>query len=297
MEDSRNIIKAIDALTLKAGGEVVDSKNITEAIDNLCTTFTDRVMITYTVGSEGCDFSSLTESIKYAYTVGNCVLRLAPEVFDITSETDISAEGNGLPIGNNIHIIGNKGTIIRCNYTGSDGAVQKAFSVFNAYPSDFIIENVRIEARNVKYCVHDDCNGTTSAYIHKYINCEMYHDSSEALWRTPQCIGGGFGSNAYCEVFGGIYESVPVHYSLTENIGGPYSEDVLNCPISWHQNTRNVNAMNTMSIRNCYLVGENSHIAYGTGPNGNVFLSGNSWSKAPRSYYTSNLYAWNNELR
>lgn len=35
MEDSRNIIKAIDALTLKAGGEVVDSKNITEAIDKL----------------------------------------------------------------------------------------------------------------------------------------------------------------------------------------------------------------------------------------------------------------------
>lgn len=35
MEDSRNIIKAIDALTLKAGGEVVDSKNITEAIDQL----------------------------------------------------------------------------------------------------------------------------------------------------------------------------------------------------------------------------------------------------------------------
>lgn len=35
MEDSRNIIKAIDALTLKAGGEAVDSKNITEAIDHL----------------------------------------------------------------------------------------------------------------------------------------------------------------------------------------------------------------------------------------------------------------------
>lgn len=35
MEDSRNIIKAIDALTLKAGGGVIDSKNITEAIDHL----------------------------------------------------------------------------------------------------------------------------------------------------------------------------------------------------------------------------------------------------------------------
>lgn len=35
MEISRNIVKAIDALTEKAGGEKVDSANINEAIDNL----------------------------------------------------------------------------------------------------------------------------------------------------------------------------------------------------------------------------------------------------------------------
>lgn len=35
MEDSRNIVKAIDALTEKAGGQKVDSANIIEAIDNL----------------------------------------------------------------------------------------------------------------------------------------------------------------------------------------------------------------------------------------------------------------------
>lgn len=35
MEVSRNIVKAIDALTEKAGGQKVDSANINEAIDNL----------------------------------------------------------------------------------------------------------------------------------------------------------------------------------------------------------------------------------------------------------------------
>ena len=35
MEDSRNIVKAIDALTEKVGGQKVDSVNIIEAIDSL----------------------------------------------------------------------------------------------------------------------------------------------------------------------------------------------------------------------------------------------------------------------
>ena len=54
MEDSRNIIKAIDALTLKAGGEVVDSKNITEAIDNLKAVYDQEAIgIDKTLSQEG----------------------------------------------------------------------------------------------------------------------------------------------------------------------------------------------------------------------------------------------------
>lgn len=54
MEDSRNIIKAIDALTLKAGGEEVDSKNITEAIDNLKAVFNQEAIgIDDTLTQEG----------------------------------------------------------------------------------------------------------------------------------------------------------------------------------------------------------------------------------------------------
>lgn len=54
MEDSRNIIKAIDALTLKAGGEVVDSKNITEAIDHLKAVYDQEAIgIDKTLSQEG----------------------------------------------------------------------------------------------------------------------------------------------------------------------------------------------------------------------------------------------------
>lgn len=54
MEDSRNIIKAIDALTLKAGGDPVDSKNITEAIDNLKAVFDQQAIgIDDTLTQEG----------------------------------------------------------------------------------------------------------------------------------------------------------------------------------------------------------------------------------------------------
>jgi hypothetical protein len=251
----------------------------------------------YTVGSTNCDFSSFTQALKFAYNKGNCTLKLMPEVFDITSETDISAEDEGLLIGNGVHIIGKEGTIIRCNYTGGVGEVQRQFSVLKAKPSDYTIENVRIEATNVRYCVHDECGNTNTPYTHKYINCEMYHDSHEALWRTPQCIGGGFGTNGICEIDGGLYECVPSNYSTTNDIGGPYSQDILDCPVSWHQNTANVNAKNILIIKNAYFVGNNSVIKYGTGPNGNVYIFGNSYGKEPEAYYTSNLYKWNNEKR
>lgn len=67
MEDSRNIIKAIDALTLKAGGEVVDSKNITEAIDNLKEVYSQEAIgIDDTLTQEGlaADAKAVGDLIK-----------------------------------------------------------------------------------------------------------------------------------------------------------------------------------------------------------------------------------------
>lgn len=71
MEDSRNIIKAIDALTLKAGGEVVDSKNITEAIDHLKEVFNQEAIgIDDTLTQEGLAADAKAVGDKVASTYG-----------------------------------------------------------------------------------------------------------------------------------------------------------------------------------------------------------------------------------
>ena len=88
MEDSRNIIKAIDALTLKAGGEVVDSKNITEAIDNLRAVYDESAIgIDKTLTQEGVaadakaagDQINSLKSSKYSLDLGN----ILPENADL----------------------------------------------------------------------------------------------------------------------------------------------------------------------------------------------------------------------
>lgn len=257
-----------------------------------------------TVGSSGCDYTKFTDAIKYAYSKGNVTIKLAPEVFDITSETDIANEGSGLPIGNGIKIIGTKGSVIRCNYTGGVRSVQEAFSVLNTSPTDFLIENVRIEAVNVRYCVHDECSYTTTPYTHKYINCDMYHDATGASWHTPQCIGGGHGTNGTIIVDGGIYECVPV---------APMDASTpINVPISWHYNTGNTNAENKLIIKNVYMSGSDAYIQYGgdtaTGgvPKTDVIISGCSMGAEPFNYTdkdapgtvsTARLISFNNEIR
>lgn len=251
----------------------------------------------YTVGTD-CDFPNFKDAVLFAWNTWKCVLRISPETFDITSEVDIENQGSGLPLGKGVHIIGQEGTVIRCNYTGTSGATQRDFSVFSGNPTDYIIENLRIEATNVRYCVHDECSGTSTPYIHKYINCEMYHDSSSALWRTPQCIGGGFGENGLCVIDGGIYESVPTNYSTTNDIGGPYSSSASAIALSWHTNNSNTNATNKLIIKDVYLIGATSNIAYGTGINGKAIIKGCSYGSAPNAYSGDNVaYIYGNEIR
>lgn len=249
------------------------------------------------VGKNG-DYTSFSEALEYAVREGNIVLKLANKTFDITKEINIKTYGNGLSIGNGVHIIGEANTVIRCNYIGDDAKVQRDFSIFNALPSDFIIENVRIEARNIRYCVHDDYGGTTLPYTHKYINIQMFHDSSVAIWRTPQCIGGGFGINGTIIVDGGIYESVASNHSLSGEIDSKYSQDVSSIPISYHSNLSQIDANNTFVIKNVYCVGEDSVIYYACGTNGTAIITGNSFGRNPVEYvYSGKSYIWNNEIR
>lgn len=251
-----------------------------------------------TVGSQNCDFTSLITAIKYAVSQGNVTLELSNETFDISNEVDYVSDREGIKIGNGLILKGKANTEIICNYTGNVGTIQRDFSIFSAMPSDYTLENVTLKATNIRYCVHDECSGTTTPYEHKYINCNMYHDSSNAQWRTSQCIGGGFGTNATCIVDGCIFETVPQHESRTTDIGGPYTDELRADGFSWHANNSDLNACNKLIATNNFVKGELGTIRYASGNQGYNLISNNSFGKEPIAYgNTGETNKWNNEIR
>lgn len=258
----------------------------------------DCIRIVKTIGSQNCDFSSLVTAIKYAVSHGNVTLDLANETFDVSNEVDYVNDREGIKIGNGLILKGKANTEIICNYTGGDGMIQRDFSLFSAMPSDYTLENITLKATNIRYCVHDECSGTTTPYEHKYINCNMYHDSSNAQWRTSQCIGGGFGTNATCIVDSCVFESVAQYESTTNDIGGPYLDELRADGFSWHANVSDLNACNKLIAKNNYVKGELGTIRYATGNKGYNLISNNSFGKEPIAYgNTGETIKWNNEIR
>ena len=258
----------------------------------------DCIRITKTVGSQNCDFTSLITAIKYAVSQGNVTLELANETFDVSNEVDYVNDREGIKIGNGLILKGKANTEIICNYTGNNGMIQRDFSLFSAMPSDYILENITLKATNIRYCVHDECSGTTTPYEHKYINCNMYHDSSNAQWRTSQCIGGGFGTNATCIVDSCVFESVAQYESTTNDIGGPYLDELRADGFSWHANVRDLNACNKLIATNNFVKGELGTIRYASGNQGYNLISNNSFGKEAIAYgNTGETDKWNNEIR
>lgn len=258
----------------------------------------DCIRIVKTVGSQNCDFSSLVTAIKYAVSHGNVTLDLANETFDVSNEVDYVNDREGIKLGNGLHLKGKANTEIICNYTGDNGTIQRDFSLFSAMPSDYILENITLKATNIRYCVHDECSGTTTPYEHKYINCNMYHDSSNAQWRTSQCIGGGFGTNATCIVDSCVFESVAQYESKTNDIGGPYLDELRADGFSWHANVRDLNACNKLIATNNFVKGELGTIRYASGNQGYNLISNNSFGKEAIAYgNTGETNKWNNEIR
>lgn len=258
----------------------------------------DCIRITKTVGSQNCDFTSLITAIKYAVSQGNVTLELANETFDVSNEVDYVNDREGIKIGNGLILKGKANTEIICNYTGSNGIIQRDFSLFSAMPSDYILENITVKSTNIRYCVHDECSGTTTPYEHKYINCNMYHDSSNAQWRTSQCIGGGFGTNATCIVDSCVFESVAQYESTTNDIGGPYLDELRADGFSWHANVSDLNACNKLIATNNFVKGELGTIRYASGNQGYNLISNNSFGKEAIAYgNTGETNKWNNEIR
>ena len=165
-----------------------------------------------------CDF------IRSNNVYGATVL-VDPGTYDLVQEfgndylegiTSGSNVGYGLLVGYETHFIFSEGSKVVFNYTGSNNACKQYFSPFNVYGS-VTLENLRLDATNCRYCVHEDAptsssimGGVPSQYTAKYINCEMIHRGNDYSGDDfkPICIGAGTFKNSLSVIHGGKYTTM-----------------------------------------------------------------------------------------
>lgn len=244
------------------------------------------------------DYTSFTDALEYANTIGNCNVYVRDGVYDMISELGdrIETIGRGPVIGNNVNVYFDSKAIIECKYTGSSSSVMRDFSPINAGRGDFEMHNVRIKCKNVRYGIHDERgSGSTAAehYIHRYYNCEVELDNSgNTTWNATNCIGGGLGSDGIIEVIGGRYTTVTT--SADEKIS-----------ISYH-NRGSADARSQITIKDVYADGTFRFGYLGTSEEQtNVYVSNCSLEsdiikRAENDTATVDnitVYAWNNVIR
>lgn len=206
---------------------------------------------------------TLTQALAQAHFWGNVRVELEPGDYVISN-----FEGLGHLLGKNMHIVGTSGTRIIAINAGSS----QYYSVFYAGAGDFILENIEIRGKNIRYCVHDDPSSENAAVpaYHIYRNCRFYIDNTEnSFWPNEQCIGGGMGMNSTILVDSCVFESA-----------APDQNGLL----SYHNNAK-AGAKGRIYIRDSVFLGNNGTFRvswYGASTEiTDVYASGNSLGKAP----------------
>ncbi len=167
--------------------------------------------------------------------------------YDLTSEfaAEISADRTsqyGIFLDNDVHIIFSSGAKVTAIYTGNSTNVETYFAPFWCVNGDFTLENLDIESKNTRYCVHDEAGGSSGSYNHRYMNCKMKHDNSTSAISGGgymQCIGGGLGQNAYIDIVGCVFWT-----KRGEANRAP--------AVSYHNNSAS-NSKSNINIRDCYF--------------------------------------------
>ena len=252
------------------------------------------------------NFTRLRDGVEYATKYQNSTVKVLDGVYDLLEEfsdeinEDLSYQ-YGIELKNNVHVIFSSGAKITALYNGKSQNVENYFSPF--FPSinngDFVLENVWIETKNTRYCVHDDLGGGGGTQIHKYINCHMEHDSLNSLTDNyPQCIGGGLGKYTYIDIEGGYYKRAAPKKSYTRPT------------ISYHNNfTDDANGVSHICVRNIYVDTEDGTVTiqnYGNNTKKSILeISGCSLGIAPFSrnetedskIVNTEVVSFNNEIR
>lgn len=165
------------------------------------------------------EYTRLIDALNYAHNHKNTTVRVRPGTYDLVEELggteyiNTHSMGTGTVIDNGIKLIFDTGAKVKLNYSGTNTDFMARYSPFTARlengvqtNGDFYIENLDIEASNVKYCFHDDMGFSSIPYIHKFVNCRMkLNNSLNTESDTTQCIGGGFGRYGEIDIVGGEY--------------------------------------------------------------------------------------------
>lgn len=184
----------------------------TEEYYLMITNNNQTIGLTVHVGS-GQEFTRLRDGIDRATQVENSVVIVHAGTYDLTSEfADEIARATGtagITLANNVNVIFLAGSYVKAIFNTSSEWISRNFEPFRGY--NFTLDGLNIEAKNCRYCVHDERGGANIQYHNIYKNCVMKMEcrlSSGATFVSPQCIGGGLGQHGYIEIVGGHYTSL-----------------------------------------------------------------------------------------
>ena len=213
------------------------------------------------VGS-GQAYTTIRSALDYAYTIGDVSVYVHPGTYDLCQEfSDVLptiSSRTGCKLGKGLHLVCYAGVSITANVEKGDytdaqfNAIKEMFEPFAAESGNFIVENLNIESKNTRYCVHDEMAGFPSPYIHKYINCKMKHTATSTTNASNyiQCIGGGLGKYGTIIIDGGCYEVVT-------SVGSPTTQggdvDYAQICISYHNNGTYDDSVSSITLKDVFF--------------------------------------------
>jgi hypothetical protein len=162
----------------------------------------------------------------------------------------------------------------------------------------FTIENLHLEASNVRYCVHDERSGGPEECQSIYDGCFMSLDNTNNdAWPNSSCIGGGLGSNHRVDIRKSIFHSIGNGLLVGIYYHGAGSSEDFRYLVTISDNYLESGVIefqlnSEMLTKNCHFLVCGNNVPY------DERLSTNSAIQKAGTAYTHNVvYEWNNVIR
>lgn len=200
--------------------------------------FTNKKQINIVVKNDGSEgfktLKSASEFIDEIYDMFDIfVIDIYSGTYDIYSEmggsvfynsiTDTSNNRQGIQLKDRVSLIGHGEVtlLFEAEDDVANAINTQCASVLEVYGNSSI-ENIKIIARNCRYCIHDETGGLLYRFAHhKYKNVTLYHKPNKAgTWTSTSAIGIGTSSGNKYDFENSIFKSDDfIAWGLHNNAG------------------------------------------------------------------------------